>query len=108
MKERRFNLGLGPIDLAPGEVKRVDVQPKCRFRGERLITPLLPGVLVSSLFVGRRELLGGREVALDGTVAEVDELRAAEAHPAHTITVEFANRSGDPKKVFMTVAGVAL
>jgi hypothetical protein len=110
-KNRTWSLDFGPVTLAPGETRKIDVQPKCLFRGEK-ISAAASGddVRLLNIFVGREEQLklngDGLDFARLRDMALPDGFR--EARAAFTIEVEVQNRSREPRIVDMLMTGQAV
>lgn len=111
MTERPWELGFGPIMIQPGEIKKVDVQPKCRFTGEKIrsATECNTDVHLLGLYVGPTEILklNGDSIDLGSKETTLIESKH-ETHPAFTMEVEIANRGKTERKVYLDILGQAV
>jgi len=107
-KERVWRLGFGPIALNPGEKRIVDAQPKCYFRGEKILSlKENADVHLLAIYVGRTEILnlGGDSIELSREEIAIGSDKWCD--PSLPIEVEIVNRGREPKKVLFDIMGTA-
>lgn len=99
LKERPWDLGFGPVDLQPGEKKRINVQPKCHFRAEKILSHEgNNGIRLLAVYIGKDEVLNLNDGSIDLGRAKVD-LKTGWSNPALPIEIDIVNST----KVAMTV-----
>ncbi len=107
-RDRAWTIGFGPVLFKAGETRRIDTQPKCHFRVERIITPPdFTDIHLLGLCVGREEILklGGDAISLN----EQKSIRVEPywCEPALPIEVEIVNRSKQDQMIYFSIFGVA-
>lgn len=92
---REWSLDFGPIDGKVGETKSIVMNPRCAFRGEKLVaTDDSPtpggGTLIQQIFVGQKIQLGIRSVPTLFFAANclANQIMMDTCEPAITITMQ--------------------
>jgi hypothetical protein len=107
-KQRSWELGLGPVQLKPGEKRLIDVQPKLLFRAEKIMSGDHNADLhLSKLFVGKEETLklNGDTINLARTEIELESQLWSQ--PEYPISVEIENRGKNERTVWLGIFGQA-
>ena len=109
MKQRHWDLGFGPELFQPGETRRVDVQPKCRFICEVILSNKSnAGIHLLALYSGKEECLHLNGDSIDLGQDRIELKNIPWSDPALTISVEIVNRNKEAQKVYFDIGGRAL
>lgn len=117
LRAREWNMLLGPEDLpVDGTVRSMQTQPRCYFRAERLLfVGELDGVLLTSVFVGRKSEMPQGDVIPCGNWVDVAldwrefyKRDMTTIQPSLMLTMQFKNVSGQPRKMAVNVFGKAI
>lgn len=109
-KTRPWQVGFGPfMNVAPGETRSVDAQPKCLFKSKNIFnTGDAEDVHLLAIYIGGEEQLKLK----DGETipfSELEPLTLAEdfrtSDPAFTMQIEFQNRSKEPRTISLAING---
>lgn len=105
-QKRPWAIGFGPIELAPGQTRRVDTQPKCTFFGEGIVSANdNAGIHLLAIYVGQKEILGLNGDSIDLGREEILIEECALTNPALPMEVELVNRTAETKKVYFDIVG---
>jgi len=104
---RYWDFPMGPIKVPPGQKVKIDIQPKCEFRVERLVPPSQnEGIHLTGLYIGQKEILN-----LNGDSIEMNrvvEIKTKErSEPARTVEVHIENRDKVERVVHFQLMGHA-
>lgn len=114
-KSRNWQVGFGPVTIAPGQTVAMSSRSSCLFRGEKIIfTGDSDGVFITNMFVGNKSQFPalGRPIAAGAflpaamTLASGILLDTCERSMDIVFSVE--NRSSDPRTVCLTLFGKAV
>lgn len=107
-KDRPWTMGFGPVLFKAGETRRIDTQPKCYFRAEKILAhyDTLTDVHLLGLYVGREEILKLDGDSIDlGAKKETAVETKQWSQPALPIEVEIVNRSSEDRMIALDIVG---
>jgi hypothetical protein len=106
-QERTWDIPFFCRELEPNKAEKMDTQPKCLFRVEKIVAASNEDLHLLGLYVGNKEILGlnGDSIPLNGKTIVVD--KDVWSDPAFTVKLEVINRGKTARMVDVVMYGTA-